>query len=158
MGRWLVKEEPTHYSFANLVRDRRTDWSGVHNALALRHLKSMRPKDDVFYYHTGSEKAIVGIARVASVPRPDPEDDRGSWTVRIVPQRPLKRPVPLSTIKADPTFAAFELVRISRLSVMPVDAATWGRVLGYELSADSIARSRPSGRRRAAAGTHSGSA
>ncbi|MCI4323724.1 MAG: EVE domain-containing protein [Thermoplasmata archaeon] len=153
----MVKEEPTHYSYANLVRDGGTDWSGVHNALALRHLKMMRPKDDVFYYHTGTEKSIVGIARVASVPRPDPEDDRGSWTVRIVPQRSLTRSVPLSTIKSDPRFASFELVRISRLSVMPVDATTWRRVLSYESAVDSTARSSASGKRRAAAGAHAGS-
>jgi predicted RNA-binding protein with PUA-like domain len=139
MARWLVKEEPTHYSYADLARDGGTAWSGVHNPTALKNLRAMRPKDEVFYYHTGSEKSVVGIARVASVPRPDPEDDRGSWTVRIEPVRPLPHRVTLATIKADPTMAKFDLVRISRLSVMPVDAASWARILRYASSAASSA-------------------
>ena len=131
MAFWLVKEEPTHYAFADLVRDGATDWSGVHNALALRHLKSMRPGDEVFYYHSGDERAVVGVARVASVPKPDPNDDRGSWTVVIRPQRSLARPVSLSEMKSDPVLAGFDLLTIGRLSVLPVSAPHWARVLGH---------------------------
>ncbi len=132
MARWLVKEEPTHYSYADLERDGKTDWSGVHNALALRHLQSMRPRDEVFYYHSGTERAVAGVAAVASTPTPDPDDDRGSWTVQIRPVRPLRAPVALATLKADPKLASFDLVRIGRLSVMPVTAPQWARILSYE--------------------------
>jgi predicted RNA-binding protein with PUA-like domain len=129
MARWLVKEEPSHYSYADLVRDGKAAWSGVHNALALRHLKSMAPGDGVLYYHSGSERAIVGVAEVGSRPKPDPSDARGSWTVDLRPVRALDRAVPLSRIKADPAFADFALVRISRLSILPVPAPLWARLL-----------------------------
>ena len=145
MPRWLVKEEPSHYSFDDLSRDRTTEWSGVHNALALRHLKGMRPDDEVFYYHSGTERAIVGIARVSGVPRADPTDERGSWSVTIRAERPLRRPVGLAVVKADPSLAGFDLVRIGRLSVMPVSDTQWSRLLSYEAGAD------PPGQRKAAA-------
>jgi predicted RNA-binding protein with PUA-like domain len=147
MARWLVKEEPTHYSYADLARDGSTDWSGVHNALALRHLKSMRPRDEVFYYHSGTERAVAGVAAVASTPVPDPADDRGSWTVQIRPVRPLRSPVPLATLKADPKLASFDLVRIGRLSVMPVTDAQWSRILSYESAASTPTQSRSAARR-----------
>ena len=129
MARWLVKEEPSHYSFEQFRRDGSTEWSGVHNALALRNLKAMRPGDEGLYYHTGSEKAVVGTWRVVSVPRPDPSDDRGSWTVKIRPDRPLEAPVTLSQMRADAAFAGFDLLRISRLSVVSVPEPIWRRVL-----------------------------
>jgi predicted RNA-binding protein with PUA-like domain len=129
MAHWLVKEEPTHYAFADLVRDGRTDWSGVHNALALRHLKSMRVGDEGIYYHSGDVRACVGLVRVVTTPRPDPKDDRGSWTVDLAPVAALARPVGLAEIRADPVFEGFDLVRIGRLSVLPVPDAMWKRIL-----------------------------
>lgn len=132
MARWLVKEEPGHYSFLDLVRDRRTTWDGIHNALALRHLKAMAPGDEVLYYHSGTERAIVGIAKVAGSPRPDPKDTRGSWLVDLRPVRPLRRAIPLSALKADPRFADFVLVRMGRLTVMPVPDELWPHILQYE--------------------------
>ena len=126
---WLVKEEPTHYAFAHLQRDGRTTWSGVRNALAQKHLKAMSKGDRVFYYHTGDEKSVVGIATVASAPRPDPDDPSGKLAVvDIVPVGPLPRPVTLSAIKADAFFADFALVRMARLSVMPVSDTQWERI------------------------------
>jgi predicted RNA-binding protein with PUA-like domain len=126
---WLVKEEPTHYSFDALVGDKTTTWSGVRNALAQKHLRGMSRGDRVFYYHTGNEKAIVGTARVASAPTPDPADATGrNYSVSIAAGARLPRPVTLAEIKADPFFADFLLVRMARLSVMPVTDAQWARI------------------------------
>jgi len=97
--RWLVKEEPTHYAFADLVRDGSTDWDQVHNPLAQRNLRSMRPGDPVVFYHTGEERAAVGLATVAGVPEPDPEDPRGAWKVRVSAKHALTRPVELERLK-----------------------------------------------------------
>jgi len=128
---WLFKEEPTHYSFDDLVRDGKTSWSGVKNPLAQKHLRSVKKGDRVFYYHTGDEKAVVGIAKAASAAYPDPEDKSGKYVaVDLVPVAPLPRPVTLAEIKADPAFEDFPLVRISRLSVMPVTDAEWTRIEG----------------------------
>jgi predicted RNA-binding protein with PUA-like domain len=128
---WLVKEEPSNYSFVSLQRDGRTLWSGVRNPLAQKHLKSMTTGDRVFFYHTGNEKSVVGIARVAAPPAPDPGDATGKlWAVTIVPDAPLPAPVTLAAIKADPFFADFALVRMGRLSVMPVTDAQWARIVG----------------------------
>ena len=126
---WLVKEEPTHYNFDALVGDRKTTWSGVRNALAQKHLRGMSRGDRVFYYHTGNEKAIVGTATVASAPTPDPGDATGkNHCVSIAAGARLPRPVTLAEIKADPFFADFPLVRMARLSVMPVTDAQWARI------------------------------
>jgi predicted RNA-binding protein with PUA-like domain len=126
---WLFKEEPTHYSFDDLVRDGKTAWSGVKNALAQKHLKSVQKGDRVFFYHTGDEKAVVGIARAAGAPYPDPADGAGRlYAVDIAPVKRLKRPVTLAAIKAEPAFASFALVRIARLSVMPVSDQEWERI------------------------------
>ena len=123
---WLVKEEPDSYSFDRLVKDGGTTWSGVRNPLAQKHLRSMRPGDRVFYYHTGSERAIVGTARVASEPRPDPGDPAGKRVaVELVPVAALPQPVPLAALKAEETFADHPLVRIGRLSVMPLSDREW---------------------------------
>src|SRR5919197_5532356 len=112
---WLVKEEPTHYSFDDLVRDGHTSWSGVRNPLAQKHLQSMRKGDRIFFYHTGDEKAVVGIAKAASAPYPDPADKTGKLhAIDITPVKKLNSAVPLAAIKADKTFATFALVRISR--------------------------------------------
>ena len=128
---WLVKEEPTHYSFDDLVRDTRTSWTGVKNALAQKHLRSIQKGDRIFFYHTGNEKAVVGIAKAAGAAHPDPSDTTGKfYAVDIVPVRKLKKPVTLAAIKADPSFASFPLVRIARLSVMPVTDDEWERIEG----------------------------
>ncbi len=121
---WLFKEEASHYSFGQLQKDGRTVWSGVRNALAQKHLRAVQEGDRIFYYHTGDEKAIVGVARAASGPYPDPEDE-SLVVVDIVPVAPLSRPVSLSEIKASGRFASFPLVRIPRLSVMPVSDSEW---------------------------------
>lgn len=123
---WLVKEEPTHYPFEALVRDGRTSWTGVRNPVAQRHLRTMTEGDRVFYYHTGDVKAIVGIATVVSEPYPDPGDTTGKlWAVDIGPAEALPTPVTLASVKADARFAAHPLVRVPRLSVMPVDDNDW---------------------------------
>ena len=120
---FLVKEEPEHYSFDAFVTDGGTRWSGVKNPLAQKHLRSIKNGDDVFYYHTGKEKAIVGIARANGDAYPDPADRTGkAHVVDLVPMKRLPRPVTLAEIKADARFADFALVRMSRLSVMPVTA------------------------------------
>jgi len=130
---WLLKTEPSTYSYADLVRDKRTTWDGVSNPVALKHLRTMRKGDQAFVYHTGSEKAIVGIARIAGDPRPDPKlGDPRLVVVELEPVRPLRKPVPLAAVKADRRFADFELVRISRLSVMPVPPDTWKALLAME--------------------------
>jgi predicted RNA-binding protein with PUA-like domain len=123
---WLVKEEPTHYPFERLVADGRTSWTGVRNAVAQKHLKSMKKGDRLFYYHTGDVKAIVGIARTLGEPYPDPNDPDGKLAaVDVEPVKALKNPVTLKAVKADPRFADFALVRIARLSVMPVTDEQW---------------------------------
>jgi predicted RNA-binding protein with PUA-like domain len=123
---WLVKEEPSNYPFSQLVQDGRTVWSGVRNPVAQRHLRSMTPGDLVFYYHTGKEKAVVGIATVIEAPQPDPADASGRFhVVTLAPVRALGRPVTLAEVKAVPAFADFPLVRLPRLSVMPVTDAQW---------------------------------
>jgi len=126
---WLVKEEPTHYSFDDLVRDGRTAWTGVRNPLAQKHLRSMHRGDRIFFYHTGDVKAVVGIAKAADAPYPEPADKTGKmYAVDIVPVKKLKSPVTLAAIKADKTFSSFPLVRLSRLSVMPVTDDEWKRI------------------------------
>jgi len=129
MAQWLVKEEPDHYSFDQLVRDRKTVWAGVRNPLAQKHLRSIRRGDRIFYYHTGKEKAVVATAKAASDAYPDPADASGKLSVvDIVPDTKLKRPVTLAEIKADKAFASFALVRMSRLSVMPVTDMEWAKI------------------------------
>lgn len=135
---WLVKEEPTHYGFDALVRDRRTRWSGVKNPLAQLHLRSMKNGERVLYYHTGNQKAVVAVARVASDPYPEPADKSGKLVaVDLVPVRRLPRPVTLAAIKGDRTLQRFPLVRVSRLSVMPVSDREWAAI-------DRLARVRSS--------------
>jgi len=127
MARWLVKSDPDTYSFADLARDRKTIWDGIANAAALGHLRRMAKGDDCLVYETGGVKAIVGYAKVASTPRADPADPRLA-TVELAAGKPAARPLTLAAIKSDPAFAAWELVRISRLSVMPVPEPIWQRV------------------------------
>jgi predicted RNA-binding protein with PUA-like domain len=126
---WLIKEEPTHYSFDDLVRDGSTAWTGVRNPLAQKHLQSMRKGDRIYFYHTGDEKSVVGIAKAASAPYADPADKTGKLhAIDVAPVKKLKSPVTLASIKANEAFASFPLVRISRLSVMPVTDDEWKRI------------------------------
>jgi predicted RNA-binding protein with PUA-like domain len=126
---FLFKEEPSHYSFDDLARDGKTSWTGVKNPLAQKHLRSVKKGDRIFYYHTGSEKAVVAIAKAAGDAYPDPKDKAGKLVaVDVVPVKKLARPVTLAEIKARPEFAGFPLVRISRLSVMPVSDREWAAI------------------------------
>ena len=128
---WLVKEEPSNYAFATLIKDGKTVWAGVKNPLAQKHLRSMAKGDRVFYYHTGNEKAVVGIARTISAPYPDSTDKTGKLVVvDLAPVKALRQPVTLAAIKADPFFSDFALVRMPRLSVMPVTDEQWDRIQG----------------------------
>ncbi len=133
---WLLKTEPDCYAWENLVADRKTAWDGVNNALALKHIRTMKKGDLAFIYHTGNVRAAIGIAKVVSDPYPDPreEDDR-RVVIDVKPDKRLARPVTLSDIKADKTFSGWDLIRISRLSVVPVPETMWNRVL--ELSSES---------------------
>ena len=127
---WLFKEEPSNYSFDALVKDGKTVWSGVRNPLAQKHLHAVKKGDRIFYYHTGGEKAVVGIAKALGNAYPDPTDKTGKpAVVDIAPVEKLPRAVTLAEIKADNAFKDFALVRISRLSVMPVTDADWGRIV-----------------------------
>lgn len=126
---WLFKEEPSSYSFDQFRKDGGTSWSGVKNPLAQKHLRSVRKGDRIFYYHTGNEKAVVGIARATSDAYPDPKDKAGkAVVVDIGPVGALDRPVTLSEIKTSKRFATFPLTRLPRLSVMPVTDAEWKEI------------------------------
>ena len=129
MAQWLVKEEPENYGYSQLEKDGKTVWAGVRNPLAQKHLRSIRKGDRIFYYHTGKEKAVVGIAKAKSDAYPDPAISSGAlFVVDIVPEKPLANPVTLAAIKADKAFSTFPLVRMSRLSVMPVTDDEWIRI------------------------------
>lgn len=126
---WLFKEEPSSYSYPDLVKDGRAQWAGVKNPLAQKHLRSVTKGDRIFYYHTGREKAIVGIATAITDAYPDPKDRSGKMAVvDIAPQRAMPRPVTLAEIKARNSFASFPLTRIPRLSVMPVSDREWEEI------------------------------
>ena len=135
-----MKEEPDHYGYDQLERDRKTVWAGVRNPLAQKHLRGIRKGDSIFYYHTGKEKSVVAVARALTDAYPDPSDDSGKlFVVDIAPAKRLPHPVTLAAIKAEKAFASFPLVRMSRLSVMPVTEAEWDRI-------DKMSRSDRSGR------------
>ena len=128
MARWLMKSEPESYSWADLVREGGTEWDGVRNNAARLHLKAMKPGDEAFFYHSMSDKAVVGIMRIARGAQPDPKD--ADWvSVRVEPVRPLRRPVALAEIKTEPALARMELIRQSRLSVAPVRDEEWNAIL-----------------------------
>jgi len=128
MAYWLMKSEPESYGWADLVRDGGTEWDGVRNNAARLHLKAMKPGDEAFLYHSMSDKAVVGIMRITREAQPDPRDK--DWvSVRVEPVKPLPRPVTLAEIKAEPSLAAMELIRQSRLSVAPVREEEWQTVL-----------------------------
>jgi predicted RNA-binding protein with PUA-like domain len=121
MAHWLLKSEPSSYSWDQLVKDKHTSWTGVRNFQALANLKAMKAGDRCFFYHSGEGKEIVGIAEVVKVAYPDPTDKEGkAVTVDIKAVEPVKQPVMLAAIKADAKFKEFKLVRQSRLSVVPV--------------------------------------
>jgi predicted RNA-binding protein with PUA-like domain len=127
---WILKTEPSAYSFSRLQSESRAVWDGVTNPLALKHLREMAMGDEVLIYHTGDEKAAVGLARVVRAAYPDPKaGDPRLVVVDLEAGRPLPKPVPLAAVKADPAFADLALVRMGRLSVVPVPAAQWKRLL-----------------------------
>ena len=129
MAQWLMKEEPDHYNYDQLVHDGSTVWAGVRNPLAQKHLRGIKKGDRIFYYHTGKEKAVVAIAKAASSAYPDPADKTGKlFVVDVVPVKRLAKPVTLAAAKADKALASFPLVRMPRLSVMPVTDAEWQRI------------------------------
>jgi predicted RNA-binding protein with PUA-like domain len=126
---WLFKEEPSNYSYDDLARDGRTSWTGVRNPVAQKHLRAVAKGDRIFFYHTGDEKAVVGVAKALGAAYPDPADKTGKLhAVDVGPVKKLESPVTLAAIKADKFFADFALVRMSRLSVMPVTDEQWDRI------------------------------
>ena len=126
MAYWLVKSEPATYSWEQLNKDVVTDWSGVKNPQALINLRAMKKGDLCFFYHSGAGPQVVGIAEIISAFYPDPKDEAGKMgMVDIKPKQPLKTPVTLTAIKAEPRLANLGLVKQSRLSVMPVDEKSW---------------------------------
>ncbi|HYL21469.1 MAG TPA: EVE domain-containing protein [Gemmatimonadales bacterium] len=129
-GYWIVKTEPSTYSYDDLAGQKTAVWDGVKNNLALKHLRQMKPGDQVLVYHTGDEKAVVGMAEVASEPYPDPKQQDPKLTVvDLRAQGRLPRPVPLAEIKKDRAFADLALVRIGRLSVSSVSAEQAKRLM-----------------------------
>lgn len=129
MAYWLLKTEPGVFSYDDLIRKGRDMWDGVRNWAALRHMGEMRPGDLALFYHTGNERRAVAVCRVVSDPYPEPgQDDPRIRLVDVEPAYALKRPVTLAEIKADPAFAEWDLVRQSRLSVMPVPERLWKRI------------------------------
>lgn len=130
MAYWLLKTEPDSYSWDDLARDGKTVWDGVTNALALKHIRSMRKGDEALIYHTGDERAAVGVANVVSMPYANPKaDDEKIVVIDLKKGKKLARPVSLDEIKADKKFAGWDLLRIGRLSVVPVPEAMWDHLL-----------------------------
>lgn len=126
MAHWLVKSEPSSWSWDDQVRDKVTAWTGVRNHQAAKNLKSMRLGERVFFYHSVAEKRIIGIVRVVREAYADPTDETGRWVcVDLEAEAPLARPVTLAQVKDDPALAELPLVRQSRLSVMPIDDEAW---------------------------------
>jgi len=130
MAHWLIKSEPSAYSWDQLVKEKRTAWTGVRNAQAAANLKAMKSGDLCFFYHSNEGKEIVGIAKVVKTAYPDPTDKAGkAVAVDVAAVEPVKQPVTLGAIKADPKFTDFKLVRQSRLSVVPVSDEHWKLIL-----------------------------
>ena len=127
---WLVKQEPSSYSWSDFTAERGTSWTGVRNYAARNNLRRMRKGDEVLFYHSGEDKAVVGTAKVAKTAYADPTAKEEDWsTVDLIPVRPLRRPVMLREIKNEPRLKKMQLVRQSRLSVMPVTAAEFQTIL-----------------------------
>jgi predicted RNA-binding protein with PUA-like domain len=130
MNHWLVKQEPEDFSWAQFVKEGHAAWTGVRNYQARNNLRAMKKGDAVLYYHSGDGKEVVGIARVAKEAYPDPTATEGDWVgVDLKPERALKTPVTLATIKKDKLLGNILLVKNSRLSVMPIDAAAFERIV-----------------------------
>ncbi len=130
MAYWLLKTEPQEYSYADLAQDGRSVWNGVKNPLALKYLRTLQPADKALIYHTGKERRVVGIAEIISLPYPDPElSNPLRVVVDLRPVRSLSRPVTLTQIKQDICFTGFDLIRLPRLSVVPVAIEHWQRIL-----------------------------
>ena len=130
MAAWLFKTEPSEFSFADLAARKTARWDGVRNATALIHLRRVKEGDTVVVYHTGSEKRAVGLAKAVRAPYPDPAlADPKLVVVDLAAGRPFARPVPLAAFRADPVLAQTDLVRISRLSIVPLTAAQLARVV-----------------------------
>ena len=128
MAHWLMKSEPDSYSWEQLVNDGTTEWDGVRNPAARLHLKAMKAGDEAFFYHSGDQKAAVGIMRITREGAPDPKD--ANWVaVAVAPVRPLANPVTLKAMKTDPRLAKLEMIRQSRLSVSPVSPDEWAAIL-----------------------------
>ena len=128
MAYWLMKSEAATYGWADLLRDGGTDWDGVRNNAARLHLRAMRPGDEALFYHSGEDRAVVGVMRIAGEGQPDGPD--GAWVkIPVEPVRALARPVTLKAIKAEPKLAKMELIRQSRLSVAPVRDEEWALVM-----------------------------
>ncbi|HVU07136.1 MAG TPA: EVE domain-containing protein [Verrucomicrobiae bacterium] len=130
MNYWLVKSEPEAYSWAQFVKDGKTAWTGVRNFAARNNLRAMKHGDAVFFYHSGEEKSVVGLARVAKEFYPDPTAEEGDWScVDLKVEKPLSKPVPLAEIKADKLLKEMILAKQSRLSVSPVTKIQFERLL-----------------------------
>ncbi|MGD0252464.1 MAG: EVE domain-containing protein [Verrucomicrobiota bacterium] len=130
MNFWLVKSEPEAYSWSDLLKDGKTAWTGVRNFAARNNLRAMKAGDHVFFYHSGEEKSVVGLARVTRESYPDPTAEEGDWSaVDLAPVKTLAKPVTLAVIKADKRLQEMKLVKQSRLSVMPVTAEQFTRFL-----------------------------
>lgn len=127
---WLVKQEPSAYSWSDLVKDGGTSWTGVRNYTARNNLRAMRRDDEVLFYHSVTEKAVVGIAEVAREAYPDSTAKEGDWSaVDLIPKSALRRPVTLDEIKANPKLKEIVLLRVSRLSVQPVSAPQFAEIV-----------------------------
>jgi predicted RNA-binding protein with PUA-like domain len=139
MAYWLFKTEPSTYGFPQLTKDKETTWDGVANPQALAHLRQVKRGDEIFFYHTGDEKAVVGVMAATADASGDPP------TVKVKPLRALARPVTLAELKADPATAGWELTRLPRLSIMPVPEKIWRLVLAL---AEKPAAASSSGRKK----------
>ena len=127
---WLAKQEPSSYSWSDFVAEGETSWTGVRNFAARNNLRKMRLRDEVFFYHSGDEKGVVGIAKVTRVAYPDPTAKEGDWsTVDLAPVKPLARTVTLREIKGNPRLKGIPLIRQSRLSVMPLAEPEFREIL-----------------------------
>jgi len=126
---WLLKTEPGTYSYDDLAKEKKATWDGISNAAALKNIRAMKKGELALIYHTGDERAVVGVAEITSKPHPDPKkDDEKLVVIEIKPKRKLATPVTLETIKVDKAFAGWDLLRIGRLSVVPVPAGVWKRI------------------------------
>jgi predicted RNA-binding protein with PUA-like domain len=135
MNYWLVKQEPEAYSWSTFLKDGRTAWTGVRNFQARNNLRAMKKNDAVFYYHSVSDKQIVGLASVAREAYPDPTADEGDWScVDLVPTKTLERPVSLAEMKNEPALKDMLLLRMSRLSVTPMTKAQFDKLMSMSES------------------------